>query len=233
MNQWTITAGGDSVVIEGNPVDFILARPGLFGLTPDDVAFVRRKIAVNDYDIWETLITRVLYVGIAVECPMDIVGPDGSEVRVPTSDGAPRPIRRRGWRHVGTMSPPSPLEPGQNLKDEDDPVMLLELDSAGELVVAFHRESHSMWGRLIKWIERAPVETNITAKTVVLLKEWDTQRAWAQTVQGIFQDYQFSKDPARGARCNRCGAQISWDEMVAGAMHSEAATCPKCGLPLA
>jgi hypothetical protein len=232
VNQWIITAGGDAVAIDTNIVDFTLARPELFGLTADDCAFVRQKIAANDVDVWDALLTRLLVVGIAVECSMGIVGPTGEPVMAPTAAGAPQKIIRRGWRHMGSMSPPSPLTPGQELRDEDDPTMFMYLDDVEGLFVFFHLESHPMWKRLIKWLETAPVELNINAKTVVTLKEWETTRGWSHLVEAIFRDYHISKNPKRGGNCNRCGRMVSWDEMIEKISPAGDSICPYCGMPL-
>lgn len=233
MRQWIITAGGDAVPIDDlDLVGFAIARPGLFGLTPDDCAVVRQKIAENAPDIWHVFMSRILMVGIAVECSMELVGPTGEPVMAPAANGQPRRVARRGWRHMGSMSPPSPLENGKSLKDEDDPTMAIFLDD-GAVAVFFHRESYPMWTRLIKWLERSPVELGINGHTVVTLKEWDTQRGWSHEVATIFRDYWKSKNPERGGKCNRCGHMVSWNEMIHGVDTSGIALCPKCGMPLA
>lgn len=84
-----------------------------------------------------------------------------------------------------------------------------------------------MWKRLMNWITKAPVELGINPRTVVGLKEWESQRAWCQTVEGVFKGHQFSDDPTRGAKCNRCGRQLSWDELL------NQQVCPACGMDLA
>ncbi len=229
MKQWIVTAGGDSVPVEGKLVPFVLGKAPLFCLTEDDKLFVASQYnSGHAEDVEYALLSRILIVGTAVECDMN-TALDPMFRRGPPGVGtANRPARVRGWRHVGSPSPPSPLEPGKELKDEDDPTLAIWLTDAGELAVLFHRESYPMWKRLMDWITRAPVETGINPRTVVGLKEWgETQRSWCQDVEGIFKGHQFSKDPKKGARCNRCGRQIGWEELL------NTQTCPTCGMALA
>jgi hypothetical protein len=216
MRQWIVTAGGDSVTVDKAFGAFVLEKAGLFCLTEDDKLFVAKKIAVGDTDILEDLFSRLLLVGIAVDVPL----------LVPAN--APPNSPRRGWKLVGSMSTPVPLARGDRLEDHDSPAIILELSDFGELFVAFHRESTPFWERIKKWLASAPVEVGISPKAVVAFKEWTSQRAWCQTVEStLWKEVQYSKDPKKGARCNRCGASIGWEELLT------TRACSACGMELA
>lgn len=221
--QWIITAAGDYAEVDCALVKFVLGKMELFCLTETDKRFIAGKMAKGDTDIEEALLSRVLLVGTAQECRLISEPPESHESR----PQAPSRRAGRGWKLIGSPSPPLPLKPGEDVRNRDLPTILIELVNDKELMVVFHRESEPFWERLRRWLETVPVETGVHPHMVIAFKEWATQRAWCMSVESVTKyGFQYSEDPAKGARCNRCGAQISWEEIIFSRV------CGQCGMEL-
>jgi len=210
MRRWIITAGGDSVELYGAYEDFILGRPGLFSLTLDDVAFVRRTMLDDPEGAIYALLSSVLRAGTAYRMTASL---DGKLVPV--------------WALSGMKMAHVLFKPGDRLEDKDSPAIVLELTDLGNLLVFFERESYPFWKRLMGWLSG---NAAVASRARVILKEWCSQRTWETTPEAIVRSgFQFSSDPTKRARCpaGDCGAELSFEELLA------TKRCNKCGRMLA
>lgn len=97
------------------------------------------------------------------------------------------------------------------------------VDADKRFIVAFWVEDHQVYSRVMSWLSALHI-TDPDQK--VLMKEWSSQRQWVTTSKQILSGGQFSKNPDRAVTCNRCGANIGKEEVVARGI------CPKCGMDL-